>query len=127
MNDRIRWLVAEVACNMVGLDVALFFEANPTFADTAKGIAMRVKLRPDEVEEALKRLTDAGILECHTLADDSFRCYMLNCTPEVSSLLRRLSRMYHDDPASQREIIRMLMEARANKPWRQQADGQGDQ
>jgi len=109
MQDKIRWLVTDVAQNIVGLDVALFFQAHPNVFDTAAGIAMRMGRRPEEVGEALDRLAEAGILEVFDLGAGRYRCYALRRVDEVWSLLCRLSELYLDDPGARREIIRMLI------------------
>lgn len=109
MRDKVRWLVEDVAQDIVGLDVALFFQAHPRVFDTAPGIAMRMGRRAEEVEDALERLAEAGILETYDLGAGRYRCYTLKRTDEVWSLLCRLSEAYLDDPTSRRQIIRMLV------------------
>lgn len=109
MQDKIRWLVQDVAKNIVGLDAALFFQAHPNVFDTAAGIAMRMGRRPEEVAAALDRLAEAGILEFYELGAGRYRCYSLRRVEEVWNLLCRLSELYLDDPPSRREIIRMLV------------------
>ncbi|MGD9518702.1 MAG: hypothetical protein AB7W28_04235 [Armatimonadota bacterium] len=109
MQEKIRWLVEEVAQNIVGLDVALFFQAHPNVFDSAAGIAMRMGRQPEEVGEALERLASHGILEVYELGAGRYRCYALKRVEEVWNLLCRLSEMYLDDPPARREIIRMLV------------------
>ena len=109
MEERIRWLVQDIAQDIVGLDAALFFQAHPNVFDTAAGIAMRMGRRPEEVSQALDRLAAGGILDSHQLGAGRYRCYALRRTEDVWKLLCKLSEMYLDDPAARREIIRMLI------------------
>lgn len=109
MSERLRWLIQEVAKNIVGLDLALFFQANPTVVDTAPAIGCRAGRRPDEVEEALDRLTAAGILKVTVLGAGRYRIYSLNATPQMWDLLCELSEAYIDDQNKRQEIIRLLL------------------
>ncbi len=109
MLERIRWLIEEVAQDIVGLDTALFFQAHPNVFDTATGIAMRMGRRGPEVAKALERLAEAGILERYDLGAGRYRCYTLRRTDDVWSLLCRLSEMYLDNPDTRRQIIKMIV------------------
>jgi hypothetical protein len=106
--DRLRWIVEDVAQTIVGLDVALFFQGHPNVFDTAQGIALRMGRRPADVEEALKRLVHAGLLELYELGAGRYRCYALNRNPDVWDPLCRLSEMYLGDPVARGEIITIL-------------------
>lgn len=121
MKQDLRTVIDEVIQDIVGLDVALFFQAHPNVFDTATGIAMRMGRTTEEVEEPLERLAEAGILETYDLGAGRYRCYTLRRTDEVWAMLCRLSELYLDNPAARREIIRMLIDRR-RRAREQQAD-----
>ena len=112
MKQDLRTIIDEVIQDIVGLDVALFFQAHPNVFDTATGIAMRMGRTTEEIQEPLERLANAGILETYELGAGRYRCYTLKRTDEVWAMLCRLSELYLDNPAARREIIRMLIERR---------------
>ncbi|MBC7287786.1 MAG: hypothetical protein H5T86_07030 [Armatimonadetes bacterium] len=120
MRQQLKTFIDEVIQDIVGLDVALFFQAHPGVFDTATGIAMKMGRTAEEVAGPLERLADAGILERYDLGAGRHRCYTLKRTDEVWSALCRLSELYLDNPSARREIIRMLIERRRRQ--RQEAD-----
>lgn len=127
LGEKIRRFIEEVVQNIVGLDVALFFQAHPGIFDTVLGIANRVARPPEEIQEALDRLAGAGILEVHELGAGRYKCYSLRRTEDVWRLLCRLSELYLDDPAARREIIRSLVrrhERKADPPVQEEAPGE---
>jgi hypothetical protein len=111
VTDRIRWFIEEVAQNIVGLDLALFFQANPNVFDSVPGLARRVGRTPDELYAPLERLTCAGVLEVFELGAGRYQCYALKHCENAWALLCHLSEMYLDDPQARREIIQMLIHA----------------
>lgn len=115
LSDRVRWLVEDVARNIVGLDLMLFFQAHPGVFDTVTGIAGRVARPAEQIGEALDRLADAAILEVHELGAGRYKCYSLNRTEEVWHLLCRLSELYLDNPNARRHIIQMLIRRHDDK------------
>lgn len=115
LGEKIRRFIEEVAQNIVGLDVALFFQAHPGIFDTVPGIASRVGRPPEEIQEALDRLAAAHILEVHELGAGRYKCYCLHRTEDVWRLLCRLSELYLDDAAARREIIRSLVRRHERK------------
>ncbi|MCX7599619.1 MAG: hypothetical protein N2512_12250 [Armatimonadetes bacterium] len=126
LGERLRWFIEDVAQNIVGLDLALFFQAHPGIFDTVFGIANRVARPPEEIQAALDRLAAAGILEQHELGAGRYRCYSLRRTEEVWRLLCRLSELYLDDPAARREIIKSLVRRHGRKtdaPAQEEAPG----
>lgn len=127
LGEKIRRFIEEVAQNIVGLDLALFFQAHPGVFDTVPGIASRVARPPEEIQEALDRLAAAGILEVHELGAGRYKCYSLRRTEDVWRLLCRLSELYLDDPAARREIIRSLVrrhERKEDSPAQEEALGE---
>ena len=109
MDDRVRKFIRDVARTMVGLDVALFYQANPSTFDTCSGIALRTHRGIDEIRPALERLADHKLLEVHVRADGKYTCYALAREPWVWNLLCLVSDAYHDDPEARREIRMMLV------------------
>jgi len=117
MDARVVEFIEKTAQNIVGLDVALFFQANPRTFDTAAGVALRTHRGIDEVSAALARMAAAGVLEDFTRADGKYLCYALPRDPHVWNLLCLLSEAYLDHSDDRKEIIKLLMR-------RQKADTQ---
>ena len=109
MDDRIRDFIATSARTIVGLDVVLFFQANPSAFDTPRGIALRTHRAVDEVGPALERLAKRGIVERHTRGEGRYTCYALAKDPDIWDLLCMVGEAYLDDPTSRKEIIRLLI------------------
>ncbi len=125
MDDRIKWLITEVVQDIVGLDVALFFQAHPNVFDTPPGIAMRLGRSASEIEDALERLYEHDILERYDLGGGKYKCYTLKRTPEVWSLLCKLAEVYLHNPRAQRQVIELLVLGRRRR--REQSEGEGGQ
>ena len=113
MDARVRQFIAEHARNLVGLDVALFFQANPRTFDTAEGLAQRTHRDVEQVRAALDRLVEAGILEVFSRGEGRYKCYALAKNRAVWSLLCLLSEAYTDDLDARKDIVRILMSASA--------------
>ena len=111
VTDRIRWFVEEIAQNIVGLDVALFFQANPNVFDSVPGLARRVGRGVEEISEVLDRMAGAEVLEVYELGAGKYHCYILKHSEEAWGLLCHLSELYLDNPAARRQIIQMLIHA----------------
>ena len=109
MDARIRDFISEVAHDVVGLDAALFFQANPATFDTSAGLALRLHRHLEEVQPALERLAEAGVLEIFTSGDGRYRCYSLSREAQVWHLLCLVSEAYLDHPEARKEIVRMLV------------------
>ncbi len=112
MDEQVHEFIEETAQDLVGLDVALFYQANPRAFDTASGIALRTHRAVDEVEPALKRMGEQGYLEVLSRGDGRYRVYALSPTPEAWRVLCRVSEAYHEDPEARKEIILMLVQRR---------------
>ncbi len=112
MDQRVTTFVQDIAQTLVGLDVALFYQANPRTFDTAAGIALRTHRSVEMVEPALERLAECEILETFTRGDGRYQCYALSTDLEVWRLLCLVSEAYHDDPQSRKQIVRLLIERR---------------
>ena len=112
MDARVADFVAEVAHDVVGLEVALFFQANPDTFDTSAGMAQRLRHRHDEVQPALERLAEPGVLEVCTRGDGKYHCYSLSREAAVWHLLCMVSEAYLDQPEVRKQIVRLLVERR---------------
>lgn len=112
MDERVHKFIEETAQDLVGLDVALFYQANPRAFDTASGIALRTHRAVEEVEPALERMSEQGFLEVLSRGDGRYRVYALSPAPEVWRVLCRVSEAYHEDPEARKEIILMLVQRR---------------
>jgi len=112
MDKRVRVFIQDMGQTLVGLDVALFYQANPRTFDSAAGIALRTHRSVEAVEPALARLAECGILETFSRGDGRFQCYALSTDLDVWRLLCLVSEAYHDDPQSRKEIVRLLMAKR---------------
>jgi hypothetical protein len=115
ITDRIRWFVEDVAQNIVGLDVALFFQANPNVFDSVPGLARRVGRGPEEIGPALDRMAAAEVLEVFELGAGRYRCYALRHCEEAWGLLCHLSELYLDNPPARKQIIQMIIHARKHE------------
>ena len=120
MNQAVRHFIENTAQDLTGLEVALFYQANPRAFDTAAGIALRTHRAVAEVEPALERLSAGGILEVFDRGDGRYHCFALSPTREIWNLLCMVSEAYHEDPDSRRDIVKLLikqhMEQRAGAP-----------
>ncbi len=110
MDERVREFVRDVAKTMVGLDVALFYQSNPSTFDTSSGIALRTHRGVGEIKPALERLASAGVLEVHVRADGRYSCYALARDTDVWNLLCMVSEAYHEKPDIRKKILMMLVE-----------------
>jgi|LSQX01.3.fsa_nt_gb hypothetical protein len=111
MDARVRQFIAEHAKNLVGLDMALFFQANPRTFDTAEGLACRTYRDVEQIRAALDRLAEAGILEIFSRGEGRYTCYALVKNRTVWDLLCLLSEAYVDDLETRKEIVRLLIRA----------------
>jgi hypothetical protein len=109
MDARIEQFIRENAKNLIGLDVALFYQANPNTFDSPEALARRTHRDDVEVKQAMDRLVEAGVLEVHARGEGRHQCYALVRTAAVWTLLCALSEAYLDDLESRKDIIRLLM------------------
>lgn len=121
MDPRIEQFIREHARNLIGLDVALFYQANPNTFDSPEALARRTHRDVAEVKEAMDRLVEAGVLEVHARSEGRYQCYALARTTAVWDLLCSLSEAYLDNLETRKDIIRLLMQ----KPGTQQASAEG--
>lgn len=112
MDDRVRRFIEETAQDLVGLDVALFYQANPRTFDTPSGIALRTHRSVEEVEPALLRMCEQGYLESFTRGDGRYQVYALAPAPDVWRTLCLVSDAYHEDPCARKEIVLLLVQRR---------------
>lgn len=110
MDERVLKFVRDVAHTMVGLDVALFYQANPSTFDTPAGIALRTHRGVNEIKPALERLAHHGFLEVHVRAEGRYSCYALVRDPAVWTTLCRVSDAYHGNPADRKQILMILVQ-----------------
>ena len=110
MDARVREFIENTAQSVVGLDVVLYYQANPKAFDTAAGIALRMRWDVEQVEPVLARLGEHGILEVHTRGDGLYQCYALARDRTVWSLLCRVTEAYLDDPRAGKEIVQLLVD-----------------
>ena len=109
MDPRLTELVRDVIQTIVGLDVVLFFQANPRTFDTAAGVALRTHRSVEEVEVVLERLADFGYLEAFSRGEGRYTCYALPKDVKVWNLLCLLSEAYLDRSDERKEIVRILI------------------
>ncbi len=112
LDERVRKFIKETVQSIIGLDIVLYFQANPKTFDTAGGLALRLRKEVEDIKPALARLVDGGILEVHIRADGQYQCYSLVRDPAVWNLLCLVSEAYIDDPRTRGEIVRMLIRQR---------------
>ncbi len=116
MDARTREFIQEAVQTVVGLDVVLYLQDNPDTFDTAAGLALRLRCEVEQVQPALARLADNGILNVHIRGDGRYRCYSLVRTRAIWDLLCRVSEAYMDDPETQKEIVYLLIHRPAQTP-----------
>lgn len=124
MDERVIAFVEHVAQTIVGLDVALFFQANPRTFDTAAGLALRTHRDVGEVAEVLERLARGGVLEAFSRGDGRYTCYALPKDIKVWNLLCMLSEAYLDHSESRKQIIRILIRRQHDQASQRPAEGQ---
>jgi hypothetical protein len=90
------------------LDLALYLHTHPQVFDTAPGFAFRLHRSVEEVQSALSRLLDYGLVEYLEADGGRYRCYALRKDPDMRSLLWQVSRAYFDEPAARKEIVRLI-------------------
>lgn len=122
MDPRLVDFIENVAQNIVGLDIALFFQANPRTFDTAAGLALRTHRDVDEVRSALERMAQQGYLETFSRGEGRYTCYALPKDAKVWNLLCMLSEAYLDHAESRKEIIRLLMRLQQERTKRTQQE-----
>lgn len=119
MDPKLVTFIEDVVQTVVGLDVVLFYQANPRTFDTARGVALRTHRSIEEVEEVLERLAAAGVLEAFSRGEGRYTCYALPKDPAAWNLLCRLSEAFLDRSDSRKEIIKIIVKrqaARRNAP-----------
>ena len=109
MDDRVRGLVETTIQTIVGLDVALFYQENPSTFDTAEGVALRTHRNVADVRLTIERLVGGGLLERHERGEGRYTCYSVAPGQEAWDLLCLLSEAYIDDLESRKEIVRALV------------------
>jgi hypothetical protein len=113
MDPKLTEFIEQAVQTVVGLDVALFYQANPRTFDTAAGIALRTHRNVEEVAEVLERLARHGCLEAFARGEGRYTCYALPKDPHVWTLLCRLSEAFLDRAESRKEIIRLIIRRQA--------------
>ncbi|MCE5240996.1 hypothetical protein LLH23_21245 [bacterium] len=126
MDSRLIDFVEDVAQTIVGLDVALFFQANPRTFDTAAGLALRTHRDVGEVTEVLERMARHGILEAFSRGDGRYTCYALPKDVKVWNLLCLLSEAYLDHSESRKEIVRILIRRQHERSGQASAQDAGE-
>lgn len=109
LDQRLVEFIENVAQTIVGLDVALFFQANPRTFDTPAGLALRTHRSVDEVATVVERMAEHGFLEAFTRGDGRYTCYALPKDIRVWNLLCMLSEAYLDHFESRKEIIKLII------------------
>ena len=112
MDARIQDFISRIAHDLVGLDLALFFQADPGTFDTAAGLSLHLHHRAEEIQHALDRLVAAGLLESTTRGEPAYQVYGLPGDPAVWNLLCDVAGAYLDSPDGRKEIVRMLVRQR---------------
>lgn len=95
------------AGGMAGLNLLLLFGRDPTACDTAAGFALRLQRPVSEVNQALLRLSQIGIL-CASPGPgrSGHPSYWLSTEAPLATSLRRLVQAYTSSPAERRALLR---------------------
>jgi hypothetical protein len=113
MDAQIRDFVESALRSVVDLDVVLFFCDSPNAVDSVEGLALRMSRRGEDIAPCLEGLAGRGILDAFRSGDERYHCYGLSRRPDLWGILCRLSDAYLRDPASRKEIVRLLMQISA--------------
>ena len=116
MDKRVAEFIRETAQTLVGVDLALYLQANPKTFDTAAGLALRLRHPVAAIQPVVERLTKCGILRRVRATDGHHECYFLNSAPHIWNLLCLLTECYIDNPETRKQIIRLLMEQMHHGP-----------
>ena len=109
MRDELQQLISTRIDDLVKLELALYFQQNPSFVDRAEGVARRVGRDPRTVEDALRALAEGGLLERFELGSGKYVLYSYTRDPDMRALMDGLSSAYHDDPTERVRIVKRLM------------------
>ena len=115
MDKRIVQFIREAAQTIIGLDLALYLQANPKTFDTAAGLALRLRHPVEAVEPIAERFVEHGIMRKVISRDSSYHCYTLQRTPKVWNLLCLISETYIDDPETRKAIVKLLIRRQGNQ------------
>jgi hypothetical protein len=116
MDARVKDFIGQVIVDVVGLDVALYFQGEPATFDTAAGLALRLHRHAAEIQPALERLVAGGTLELAQRDGGHYQVYSLCHNPEVWRLLCLVSEVYLENPEARKEIVRMLVHPHGAPP-----------
>jgi hypothetical protein len=113
MDPKLVTFVEEVLQTVVGLDVALFYQANPRTFDTPAGVALRTHRGIEEVAQVLDRMAAASVLEAFSRGEGRYTCFALPKEPWAWTLLCKLSEAFLDRSDSRKEIIKLIVKRQA--------------
>jgi len=109
MRDEIERLIGTRIDDLVKLELALYFQQNPSFVDRIEGVARRVGRDQRVVELALRALAECGLLERFELGSGKYVLYSYTRDPDLRVLMDCLSSAYHENPTERVEIVKRLM------------------
>ncbi|MFQ6099559.1 MAG: hypothetical protein ACE5O2_17635 [Armatimonadota bacterium] len=89
------------------LDIALFYEANPSTMDTPTGIAFRISRPIGESAKALGELARRGLLRERDLRGGKYVIYSLSENEAVRKTLRELREAYLASEQERAEIHKL--------------------
>jgi len=102
-------LLATQIDSLAKLEVALHFEAHPDAVETLEALAERFGREAGAVRAAVEGLAASGVLRRDVLGGGHYVLYGLTNDPGLRESLRRINRVYHQDPDARVAIVKHVM------------------
>jgi DNA-binding transcriptional regulator GbsR (MarR family) len=97
--------------SLVKLDALLYLHERPGTAQSPDEIAARVQRRADQLEVALRELSEVGLIERFAFGSGRHAVYGASEDAHVQELLVILRERYHRDPEARSQIVRDVMQS----------------
>ena len=115
LSAPVRRFAAKIIDSIVSLDIALFFQGNPSTVDTPSALSSRIYGASHDIDQALNHLVEVGVLTHTTLGAGAYALYSLTEDTDVRRLLDRLSDAFHRNPQARTEVVRGVVSGWADE------------